>query len=88
MKREREKGGKEQERINQLKQVVTMDQFIHLPEFRVIICKKYKYAVLPSQINAHFTPKRPHGFMKQERERIAKELIKVDGLILNEEALK
>ncbi|KAH8749813.1 hypothetical protein BGZ57DRAFT_1010455 [Hyaloscypha finlandica] len=57
-----------------------MDQFIHLPEFRVIICKKCKYAVLPSQIDSHFTPQRPHGFVK--------EVAKVDGLILTEEALK
>jgi len=65
-----------------------MDQLIHLPEFRVIICKKCKYAVLPSQIDAHFTPQRPHGFVKQERERIAKGLAKVNRLILNEKALK
>jgi hypothetical protein len=65
-----------------------MDQFIHLPEFRVIICKKCKYAVLPSQIDAHFTPQRPYGFVKQERERIVQEVAKVNRLILNEEALK
>jgi hypothetical protein len=65
-----------------------MDQFIHLPEFQVIICKKCKYAVLPSQIDSHFTPQRPHGFTKQERGRIVKEVAKVNRLILNEEALK
>ena len=65
-----------------------MDQFIHLPEFRVIIYKKYTYTVLPSQINSHFTPQCPHGFVKQERERIIKEVAKVDGLILTEEVLK
>lgn len=54
----------------------------------MIICNKCKYAVLPSQIDAHFTPQRPHGFVKQERERIAKEEAKVSALVLNEEALK
>ena len=44
--------------------------------------------MLPSQIDAHFTPQRPHGFVKQERERIAKGLAKVNRLILNKEALK
>jgi hypothetical protein len=34
-----------------------MDRFIHLPEFRVIICKECKYAVLLSHINAHFAGK-------------------------------
>ena len=65
-----------------------MDQFIHLPEFWVIICKKCKYAILPSQIDAHFTPQQPYGFVKQEWERIAKEVVKVNGLVLNEEVLK
>ena len=89
--RERErrgKGRKDEERVNQFRQAVTMDQFIHLPEFRVIICKKCKYAMLPSQIDAHFTPQRPHGFVKQERERIMREVAKVDGLIRDTEALK
>ena len=65
-----------------------MDQFIHLPEFRVIICRKCKYAVLPTQIDAHFTAQRPHGFKKQERERIIRKVAEIDGLILHEEALK
>ena len=89
--RERErrgKGRKDEERVNQFRQAVTMDQFIHLPEFRVIICKKCKYAILPSQINAHFTPQCPHGFVKQEWERIMREVAKVDGLIRDTEALK
>jgi hypothetical protein len=54
----------------------------------VIIYKKCKYAVLPSQIDAHFTPPRLHGFVKRERERITQEVAKVDGLILDEEVLK
>ena len=66
-----------------------MDQFIYLPEFRVIICKKCKYAVLPSQIDAYFTPARPYGLVKQERERIAKEVVaKVPGLIWDTKALE
>lgn len=71
----REKDREEQEYVNRFKQAITMDEFIHLPEFRVIIiiiCKKCKYAVLPSQINAHFTPQRLYGFGKQERAKIIK----------------
>ena len=65
-----------------------MDYFIHLPEFHVVICKKCKYAVLPSHIDTHFTPERPHGFTKQERQRIADAIAEIDGLIGNEETLK
>jgi hypothetical protein len=65
-----------------------MDQFIHLPEFRVIICKKCQYAVLPSQIDSHFTPKRPHGYKKEERRRIIGRVAEIDNLIQDEEALK
>ncbi|KFY61245.1 hypothetical protein V496_05109, partial [Pseudogymnoascus sp. VKM F-4515 (FW-2607)] len=44
-----------------------MDQFIHLPEFRVIICKKCQFAVLPSEIDAHFTREPVHGLGKESR---------------------
>jgi len=43
----------------------------------VIICKKRKYAVLPSHIDSHFTPERPHGFKKQERGRIASRVAEI-----------
>src|SRR5689334_904262 len=65
-----------------------MDQFIHLPEFQVIICKKCKYAILPSNIDTHFTPKRPHGFTKDARRRMIAEVARIDGLMKNEEALQ
>jgi hypothetical protein len=65
-----------------------MDEFIHLPELRVIVCKTCKYAVLPSNIDAHFTPKHPHGFTKDARWRIIAEVARIGGLIRNEEALQ
>jgi hypothetical protein len=54
----------------------------------VIIYKKCKYAVLPSQIDSHFTPKRPYGYTKQERQRIANQVAEIGGLRQDEEALK
>jgi hypothetical protein len=60
-----------------------MDQFIHLPEFRIIVCKTCKYAVLPSHIDAHFATK-PHKLDKQERQRIVAEVAEINGLINNE----
>ena len=64
-----------------------MDRFIHLPEFRVIICKECKYAVLPSHINTHFAGK-PHKLEVEERRKIIQEVATVDGLIINEEMLR
>jgi hypothetical protein len=64
-----------------------MDRFIHLPEFRVIICKECKYAVLPSHINAHFAGK-PYRLEVDERRRIAEEVAEVNRLITNEEVLR
>jgi hypothetical protein len=76
-----------------------MDEFmIHLPDFHVVVCKKCQYAVLPSQIESHFIPKKPtgskkpakkaHGFSKVTCERIKQDIAKIDGLIPNPEALK
>ena len=64
-----------------------MDQLIHLLEYRIIVCKRCKYAVLPSQIDAHFASK-PHKADKKERQRIAEAVAEINGLIENEEALK
>jgi hypothetical protein len=64
-----------------------MDQFIHLPEFRVIICKKCQYAVLPSEINNHFTNTPNHGLSKESRRLISKQVGRVEGLIQNKQTL-
>ena len=71
---------------------------IYLPDFRVIICKKCQYAVLPSQIDVHFGPKKPtgskkvvkktHGLGKITRDRIKQDVAKIEGLIPNPEALQ
>lgn len=65
-----------------------MDRFIHMPEYRVIICKECRYAVLPSHIDSHFQ-KDEHKLDKKERKRIESEVaVEVNGLIGNEVALK
>jgi hypothetical protein len=63
-----------------------MEHFIHLPEFQVIICKKCKYRVLPSHIDAHFASK-AHKLERSKRRRIADEVAEINGLIGNEETL-
>jgi hypothetical protein len=65
-----------------------MDQFIHLPEFRVIICKKCQYAVLPSEINTHFQKTPVHSLDHPSRQRIVQQVAMVHGLIRDEEQLK
>ena len=64
-----------------------MDQFIHLPEFRVIICKKCQFAVLPSEVDAHFRREPVHGLSKESRRAIVNQVRKVDGLIKDKSML-
>ena len=64
-----------------------MEPFIHLPQYRVIVCRQCKYAVLPSQIDAHLSSKK-HGLGKDQRQRIVREVGKVLGLIWNERQLE
>lgn len=64
-----------------------MDQFNHLPEFRLIICRKCNFAVLPSHINAHFARK-PHELKKEICREIENKVAYINGLILNKQELK
>lgn len=63
-----------------------MEYFIHLPEYRVIVCRKHQYAVLPSNIDRHFQKK--HGLEPAERRRISEQVAKINGLITNEFVLQ
>ena len=67
--------------------LVAMDHLTHLPEFRVVVCKECKYAVLPSHIDTHFATK-PHKLSKKERQKIEDEASEISGLIGNEETLR
>ena len=64
-----------------------MDRFIHLPEFRVIICKECEYVVLPSHINTYFVGE-PYKLEVSERRKITEEVAEVNRLITNEEVLR
>ena len=64
-----------------------MNQFIHLPEFRVIVCKKCQYAVLPNEIDTHFTKSPVHDLSKASRQSIKEKVARVEGLIKNKEML-
>jgi hypothetical protein len=69
-----------------------------LPDFHVIIYKKCQYVILPSQINAHFMPKKPTRLKKPVKKRykinkvlykrIKKNIAQINSLILNLKVLK
>lgn len=76
-----------------------MNEFmVHLPDFHVVVCKKFQYAVLPSQIEGHFMPKKPtgskkpskkpHGLSKVTCERIKQDVAQINGLIPSPRALQ
>jgi hypothetical protein len=65
-----------------------MNPFIHLPQYSVIVCRKCKYAVLPSQIDAHLKNKKKHRYNKEERQTIIQEIAKLPGLIQSEAQLE
>ena len=76
-----------------------MNEFmVHLPDFHVVVCKKCQYAVLPSQIDGHFMPKKPtglkkpskkpHGLSKVTCERIKQDVAQIKGLIPSPGALQ
>jgi len=54
-----------------------MDPFIHLPDYKVIVCTDCQYAVLPSQISHHLSSSTRHNMAKGVRERIAEEVIRI-----------
>ena len=53
----------------------------------MIICKKYKYTILLSEIDAYFTAKKVHSFGKKTKDKIIQEVTKVSRLIQNKEEL-
>lgn len=65
-----------------------MEHIVHLPEFRVVVCNKCHYAVLPSEIDSQFKPEKPHGFTKEARDGIVERVSQMDGLIQDQKELK
>ena len=65
-----------------------MEQFVHLLEFRVIICSKYQYAVLPSKIDTYFQKKPTYSLNKTSRQRIVQAVGRILRLIQDQKELK
>src|SRR5450432_3241474 len=65
-----------------------MEHIIHVPEYRVVVCKKCQYAVLPSELESHFQPREPHGLTKEAREVVAERVGRIEGLIRDRKELQ
>ena len=66
-----------------------MNPFIHLPNFRVIVCAgpKCKYAILPIHVDSHLSNPR-HDYNKEQREQVVQEISQIDGLIQDTKGLE
>ena len=66
-----------------------MNPFIHLPNYRVIVCTgpQCKYAVLPIHVDSHLSNVR-HNYKKEQREQVIKEIQQIPGLIQDPKGLE
>ena len=66
-----------------------MNPFIHLPNYRVIVCTgpECKYAVLPIHVGQHLSSTR-HNYNKEQREQVIKEIGQIGGLIQDQKGLE
>ena len=66
-----------------------MNPFIHLPNYRVIICAgpECKYAILPIHVDRHLSNSR-HNYNKEQREQVIKEIFQIQGLIQDTKGLE
>ena len=65
-----------------------MHSFIHLPEFRIIVCKECKVGVSIEGINAYLIGKKYRNVTAVERRRIITELAQIPGIIQDEKGLR
>jgi len=66
-----------------------MNPFIHLPNYRIIICTgpKCKYAILPIHVDNHLSDPR-HNYSREQREQVIQEINQIQGLIPNAKGLE
>jgi hypothetical protein len=62
--------------------IYTMDPFVYLPDYRVVVYTVYQYAVLPSQISHYLSRSDGHNITKEAREQISNIVKRIKGLIL------
>jgi Orsellinic acid/F9775 biosynthesis cluster protein D len=66
-----------------------MNPFIHLPDYRVIVCAgpECKYAILPIHVDRHLSSSR-HNYSKEQREQVIEEISQIQGLIQDTKGLE
>ena len=69
--------------------VPIMNPFIHLSDYRVIVCTgpQCKYAVLPIHVDSHLSDVR-HNYKKEQQEQVIKEISQIEGLIQDTRGLE
>lgn len=65
-----------------------MSSFIHLPDYRIAVCKECKIGVSIEGINAHLMGKKHEKVPAKERRRIITELGQIPGIIQNQQGLR
>jgi hypothetical protein len=75
--------------ILRISSIATMNPFIHLPDYHVIICvgPRCKYAVLPIHVDSHLSNAR-HNYSKEQREQVIQEINQIEGLIQDTRGLQ
>jgi hypothetical protein len=67
--------------------IITIDPFMHLLEYKVIVCIKCKYAVLLNNIDTHLRDENTHNIAKESKGLIVQEIQKIQGLITSKSDL-
>ena len=60
---------------------ITIEPFVHLLEYCIIVCVECKHVVLPSHVDAHLKDKNKYNTTKEEQEQIYQEVQQIEGLI-------
>ena len=55
-----------------------MEPFVHLPEYRIIVCTECKHAVLPGHVDTHLKDPDKHNAGNEERERICQKMQQIE----------
>ena len=66
-----------------------MNPFLHLPNFRVIVCSgpRCKYAILPIHVDSHLSDPR-HNYNPEQREQVIQEISQINKLIQDPRGLE
>ena len=64
-----------------------MEPFIHLLEYRVVVCTQCQYAVLPTQVSRHIKDSLKHSLSERQCQLIVQAIQETPSLICSKEEL-